>query len=118
MIVTQDQLLELDKIKTDEFLQRCIVHAKNELGNKITVTDEALLINFEKWFYEARKYHITKETDVQFYLELCLVNSELAAEEKPRWMMMVLKKKSITGEKKMQRIYNKITEDAANNFET
>lgn len=112
MIISQNQLLELDKIKLDEFLHRVIRHARVAFGSNLKDPDEVLYDKFEKWFYDAKKYHITKETDVFSYLELCLVSDELASEEKPRWMLMVLNKKSISAEKKMERIYNRIMEEA------
>ena len=82
------------------------------MNDKIKMNDLDLYENFTKWLQDARKYNITKEADVQSYFELCLVNTDLASEEKPKWMRMALNKKSMTGEKKLQRIYEKIAEDA------
>ena len=113
MIITQDQLSALDKIKEEEFLMEAVKRAMKKPGNKISCSGEELYSKFEKWFVDAKKYNITREADVQLYLELCLVNKELAAEEKPRWMLMVLRKKSISGDKKMQRIVNGMKENPA-----
>ena len=90
-----------------------VKRAMKKPGNKISCSGEELYSKFEKWFVDAKKYNITREADVQLYLELCLVNKELAAEEKPRWMLMVLRKKSISGDKKMQRIVNGMKENPA-----